>query len=104
MDLAAHTKLGRAVMRGFTRRNRERSRPLDADDLNLSLFGRATRAVKLGDDTHVPTSVTALPLKPTPSRHRFEKPIHNVKKARSVRTAILRTGRRSRCFIIWIFG
>ena len=36
MDLAAHTKLGRAVMRGFTRHNRERLRPLDADDLNLS--------------------------------------------------------------------
>jgi hypothetical protein len=27
--------------------------------------------------------VTALQLKPTPSRHRFEKPIHNVKELRS---------------------
>jgi hypothetical protein len=28
----------------------------------------------------VPASVAALQLKPKPSRHRFEKPIHNVKK------------------------
>jgi hypothetical protein len=31
----------------------------------------------------------ALKLKPTPSRHRFEKPIHNVKKAGSCEPQIL---------------
>jgi hypothetical protein len=49
----------------------------------------------------VPAPAPARKLKPTPSRHRFEKPIHNVKKLQAVtRMAAPKSG--SRVFIIRI--
>ena len=48
-----------------------------------------------------PSTVRRPSPKPTPSRHRFEKPIHNVKKLTAV-AAILLARSRSRVFIIRI--
>ena len=103
MDLAAHTKLGRAVMRGFTRRNRERSRPLDADDLNLSCIRAHDRSGQTR--SRHPCSgfrPRRCRRKPKPSRHRFEKPIHNVKKQALASRKYRCSRNGSRCFIIWI--
>ena len=102
MGLATHTKLGRAVMRGFTRRNRERLRPLDADDLNLSCIRAHDRSGQTR--SRHPCSgfrPRRCRRKPKPSRHRFEKPIHNVKK-HGPSGPLLLVSSRSRCFIIWI--
>jgi hypothetical protein len=87
MDLAAHTKLGRAVQRGFTRRTPKQclgERPLGEDDFisarNLDTPPERSNLVTTSDDR---LAVPALPPKPKPSRHRFEKPIHNVKNTQS---------------------
>jgi len=68
--------------------NRSPTHLLGADDFISALLSDETiGAVKLDRIVHVPASVTASPLKPKPSRHRFEKPIHNVKKHGPFRTA-----------------
>jgi hypothetical protein len=50
-----------------------------------------------------PSTIRRSPLKPTPSRHRFEKPIHNVKKL-AVSDCNTAPGSRSRVFIIRILA
>jgi hypothetical protein len=81
MDLAAHTKLGRAVQRGLsgTAKVNFAGNPLVRMILSQLVIWIATRAVKLGDDPMTGISSQLESRKPRPSRHRFEKPIHNVK-------------------------
>jgi len=108
MGHKTHTKLGRAVMRGFTRsplRQRPGENPLDADDLNLSCI----RARHQSGQTWWRHPCSGLRSqrcrrKPKPSRHRFEKPIHNVKKQALASRKYRCSRNGSRCFIIWIFG
>jgi hypothetical protein len=71
--------------------------------INLShyLDARSERS-NLIVSSDVPASVTALQLKPKPSRHRFEKPIHNVKKPAIPWGSRYRCKQRISCFIIWI--